>query len=297
MSTGPTPLVLRGQTFDAPRPAVMAVINRTPDSFYAPARQQTSLGIESAVAGALDARADIIDIGGVKAGYGDDVSVAEELDRVVGTIEWVRCQYPDAVISVDTWRAEVATAAADAGVDLINDTWGGYDDRLPGIAGDRGLGLVCSHAGGLAPRTDPHRVYYGTTTTGVVDDVVDELGRLAGAATDAGVPTERILLDPTLDFGKNTRHGLTLLRHTSRLVELGYPVMMALSRKDFIGETLGLDDPGDRLQGTLAATAVAAWQGATVFRTHDVASTRHIVDMVASIRGDRPPAVSVRGLA
>src|SRR5699024_6373032 len=102
VSTGPSPLVLRGHTFDAARPAVMAVINRTPDSFYAPARQQTSVGIEHAVADALDAQADIIDIGGVKAGYGDDVSVAEELDRVVGTIAWVRGQYPDVIISVDT---------------------------------------------------------------------------------------------------------------------------------------------------------------------------------------------------
>jgi dihydropteroate synthase len=110
------------------------------------------------------------------------------------------------------------------------------------------------------------------------------------------VPAESLLLDPTHDFGKNTWHGLTLLRHTEALVALGYPVLMSLSRKDFVGETLDL--PVDaRLDGTLAATAVAAWCGAKVFRAHDVGATRQVIDMVASIRGDRPPARAVRGLA
>lgn len=293
----PAPLVLRGRTFDAAHPAVMAVINRTPDSFYAPARQLADDSAEAAVRRAADDGAEIIDIGGVKAGYGEDVSTEEELRRVVGAVDWIRGEFPDVIISVDTWRAEVARQVAGVGADLINDTWGGYEPRLRTIAAEHGLGLVCSHAGGLKPRTDPHRMYYGQATTGVLDDVVESLGRAAHDAVAAGVPPERIMLDPTLDFGKNTRHGLTLLRHTSSLVDLGFPVLMALSRKDFIGETLGLDDPGDRLEGTLAATAVAAWQGATVFRTHDVRATRHVIDTVASIRGDRPPSVSVRGLA
>ncbi|GAB3564981.1 dihydropteroate synthase [Spelaeicoccus albus] len=293
----PTPLILRGRTFDAGRPAVMAVINRTPDSFYAPARQFAEASVEKSVRLALGDGADIIDIGGVKAGYGEVVSTREELRRVVGAVEWIRGEFPDVIISVDTWRAEVARQVAGAGADVINDTWGGYEPRIRTIAAEHGLGLVCSHAGGLAPRTDPHRVSYGQTTTGVLDDVLKSLGRAARDAADAGVPRTRILLDPTLDFGKNTRHGLTLLRHASRLTELGYPVLMALSRKDFVGETLGLDDPRERLEGTLAATAVAAWQGASVFRTHDVKATRRVVDMVASIRGDRPPDVSIRGLA
>lgn len=293
----PAPLVLRGRTFDAGHPAIMAVINRTPDSFYAPARQLADDSVEAAVRRAAEDGADIIDIGGVKAGYGENVSTKEELRRVVGAVDWIRGEFPDIIISVDTWRAEVARQVAGVGADVINDTWGGYEPRLRTIAAEHGLGLVCSHAGGLEPRTDPHRTSYGLTTTGVLDDVLESLGSAAHDAAEAGVPRERIMLDPTLDFGKNTRHGLTLLRHTSRLVALGFPVLMALSRKDFIGETLGLDDPGDRLEGTLAATAVAAWQGATVFRTHDARATRHVIDTVASIRGDREPAVSVRGLA
>jgi dihydropteroate synthase len=128
----------------------------------------------------------------------------------------------------------------------------------------------------------------------VVADVVRRLGAAAQAALDAGIPRERILLDPTLDFGKTTRHSLTLVRRTGDVVALGFPVLQAISRKDFVGETLDLA-ADERLYGTLAATAVAAWLGATVFRTHDVRATRQTLDMVASIRGDRPPAVTLRG--
>jgi dihydropteroate synthase len=111
----------------------------------------------------------------------------------------------------------------------------------------------------------------------------------------AGIPADRVLVDPTLDFGKTTAHSLTLLRHTEAVVALGHPVLQALSRKDFVGETLDLP-ADDRLEGTLAATAVAAWLGATVFRAHDVRATRRVVDMVASIRGERPALVNVRGV-
>ena len=142
------------------------------------------------------------------------------------------------------------------------------------------------------PRTRPFRVGY----TDVVADVVAELSAGAERATRAGVPADGILVDPTHDFGKNTFHGLELLRRMDEIVALGHPVLMALSNKDFIGETLdaGIDD---RREGTLAATAVAAWLGARVFRTHDVPGTLRTLEMVASIRGTRPPARTVRGLA
>ena len=116
----------------------------------------------------------------------------------------------------------------------------------------------------------------------------------AQRAEQAGIPAERILIDPTLDFGKTTAHSLRVLRHTADLARLGYPILQALSRKDFVGESLDLP-PEERLEGTLAATAVAAWLGATVFRAHDVRATRRVVDMVAVIRGDRPPRLALRG--
>ena len=289
-------LRLRGREFPPGQALVMAVINRTPDSFYPGARQFDVEVAAEAVARAEAEGADLVDIGGVKAGPGDDVDVAEELRRVVPFLARIRAAHPNLLLSVDTWRAEVAEEACAAGVDLINDTWAGHDPAVAEVAAAHGAGLVCSHTGGALPRTRPHRVRYGDSPDGVVDDVLAGLTATARAAVAAGVPAESLLLDPTHDFGKNTWHGLTLLRHTDALVALGYPVLMSLSRKDFIGETLDLP-VNDRLTGTLAATAVAAWSGAKVFRAHDVAATRQVVDMVASIRGDRPPARAVRGLA
>jgi dihydropteroate synthase len=186
-------------------------------------------------------------------------------------------------------------AAAEAGLDLVNDTWQGADPDLVHVAAEVGAGYVVSHTGGLPPRTDPVGVTYPPEPLGVVHDALRVLRQGAERAVAAGVAAERVLVDPTLDFGKTTAHSLTLLRHTEAVVALGFPVLQALSRKDFVGETLDLP-ADDRLEGTLAATAVAAWLGATVFRAHDVRATRRVVDMVASVRGDRPPTVSVRGV-
>jgi len=137
-------------------------------------------------------------------------------------------------------------------------------------------------------------VTYPPEPTGVVVDVIRTLADGARRAEQAGIPADRVLVDPTLDFGKTTVHSLEVLRHTADLTALGYPILQALSRKDFVGESLDLP-PDERLEGTLAATAVAAWLGATVFRAHDVRATRRVVDMVAVIRGDRAPRLAVRG--
>jgi dihydropteroate synthase len=216
------------------------------------------------------------------------------MDRVLPFLQHARAQYPELVLSLDTWRAEVAREAGRLGIDLVNDTWAGHDPELVGVAAEIGAGVVCSHTGGLPPRTDPHGVTYPPEPGGVVIDVVRTLARGAQRAEQAGIPAERILIDPTLDFGKTTAHSLRVLRHTGDLARLGYPILQALSRKDFVGESLDLP-PQERLEGTLAATAVAAWLGATVFRTHDVRATRRVVDMVAVIRGDRPPRLALRG--
>jgi dihydropteroate synthase len=274
----------------------MAILNRTPDSFYPAARALADDVAFEAAAAAVAAGADLLDVGGVKAGPGEEVGEAEELRRVVPFVERIRAEHPDLLISIDTWRAEVARQACAAGAALVNDTWAGHDPGLPEVAARFGAGLVCSHTGGARPRTRPHRVRYGDHPDGVVDDVLATLRAAAARAVAAGVDPESVLVDPTHDFGKNTWHGLALLRRTADLVALGHPVLMALSRKDFIGETLDLP-VDERLEGTLAATAIAAWSGARVFRAHDVRATRRTLDMVASIRGLRPPANAVRGLA
>lgn len=269
----------------------MAIINRTPDSFFDGGATYSDGPAMEAVDRAVTDGADLVDIGGVKAGVGAEVGVQEEIDRVVPFVARVRAAHPELIISVDTWRSPVATAACQAGADLINDTWAGADPGLTAVAVRFGAGIVCSHTGGAAPRTNPHRVAYQD----VVRAVVDETTTAAAAMAAAGVPPAGILIDPTHDFGKNTWHGLELLRRAGELVDTGWPVLMALSNKDFVGETLGVGLQ-DRLEGTLAATAVAALAGASVFRAHQVVPTRRVLEMVASIRGIRPPTAPRRGL-
>jgi len=285
-------LRLGARTFAPGELAVMAIINRTPDSFFDKGATFDPEAALAAVARAVDEGADIIDIGGVKAGPGDKVDAAEEIRRTVPTIAAVRDAYPQVVISIDTWRAEVAAEAVAAGADLLNDTWGGPDPALAEVAAATGAGLVCSHAGGLDPRTRPHRVGYAD----VVADVLATVTHLVERATALGVRPDGVLIDPAHDFGKNTRHSLAITRRLDELVATGWPVLVAVSNKDFVGETLDLP-VGDRLAGTLAATAVSAWLGARVFRAHQVAETRRVLDMVATIKGTRDPSVARRGLA
>ncbi|CCH85772.1 Dihydropteroate synthase 2 [Modestobacter italicus] len=271
---------------------VMAIVNRTPDSFY---DRGATFGLDDAltrVDQVVAEGADMVDVGGVKAAPGAEVDAAEEIRRTVDLVAAVRAAHPELPISIDTWRAEVAREALAAGAAVVNDAWGGVDPQLAAVAAAAGAGIVCTHAGGLPPRTRPHRVSYDD----VVADIVARTTALAEAAVAAGVDPERVLVDPGHDFGKNTRHSLQATRRLDELVATGWPVLVALSNKDFVGETLDL--PVDqRLTGTLAATAVSAWLGARVFRVHDVAATRQTLDMVASIRGDRPPARTTRGLA
>ena len=276
---------------------VMAIVNRTPDSFY---DKGATFAIEKAllrVDDAVAAGASIIDIGGVKSGPGDDVSVAEEIDRVVPLISGVRERHPDVTVSVDTWRAAVAEEAIAAGADLINDTWAGFDPELVEVAGARRVGYVCSHTGGVTPRTRPHRVHYDD----VVADVIAETTALAERAVSLGVPEEAIFIDPTHDFGKNTYHGLEILRRIDEIVATGWPVLMALSNKDFVGETVGRGlngaDITQRVPGTLAATAWAAARGVAAFRVHEVEATIDVIRMIEAIQGTAAPLATVRGLA
>ncbi len=275
------------------RALVMAIVNRTPDSFYDRGAAFADDAALARVDAAVAEGADIIDIGGVKAGPGPDVDLAEEVRRVVPFVAAVRERHPDVVISVDTWRSDVGRLAVAAGADLLNDTWAGHDPGLAEVAAETGVGIVCSHTGGAVPRTRPHRVRYADVVADVVAEVCGQAERLVAR----GVPREGVLVDPTHDFGKNTFHGLALLRRCDELVATGWPVLMALSNKDFVGEALGVAAVTDRLEGTLAATALAAAAGARVFRAHEVAATRRTVDMVAAIAGNRPPQRTVRGLA
>jgi len=270
----------------------MAIVNRTPDSFYRPGLTWDEGAALERVHQVVAEGADMLDVGGVPAKPGAEVTALEEMRRVVPFIAAVRAAYPDLVISADTWRHKVGRAACEAGADLLNDTWGGWDPELTEVAAEFGAGLVCSHAGGLPPRTRPFRVSYPD----VVADVLDRVLGLADRAVRMGVDPAGIIIDPAHDFGKNSWHSLEITRRLGELTATGWPVLMSASRKDFVGETLGTG-VDDRLSGTLAVTAVGAWLGARIFRAHDVAQTRQALDMVAAIRGDLVPARMVRGLA
>jgi dihydropteroate synthase len=292
MEPGLVQLRFRGREIVRDRPLVMAIVNRTPDSFYDRGANFADADAMAAIERAVADGADVVDVGGVKAGPGPVVDAAEEIRRVVPFVARIRDRFPDVVISVDTWRAEVGRLACAEGADLLNDTWETADEKLPEVAAEFGAGYVCSHTGGATPRSRPFRVRYPDP----VAAVIEETTRRAEHVVSLGVPAEGVLIDPTHDFGKNTWHGLELLRRVDELVATGWPVLMALSNKDFVGETLGVELE-ERVDGTLAATALAAAAGAVMFRAHEVRRTRQVLEMVASIGGTRLPARPIRGLA
>jgi dihydropteroate synthase len=285
-------LRLGTREFGEREPVIMAIVNRTPDSFYDQGATFTDEPALERVARVIEEGAAIIDVGGVKAGPGEEVSAAEEIRRTAAFVAEVRRRHRDVVISVDTWRHEVGEAVCAAGADLINDAWGGVDPKLAQVAARHGAGLVCTHAGGARPRTRPHRVGYDD----VMADILKVTCELADRAVALGVRPDGVLIDPGHDFGKNTRHSLEATRRLPEMTATGWPVLVSLSNKDFVGETV--DRPvKERLIGTLAATAVSAWLGARVYRVHEVPETRQVLEMVGAISGERPPLVARRGLA
>jgi dihydropteroate synthase len=270
--------------------AVMAVLNRTPDSFY---DQGATWALDRALDRAdraLEAGADWLDVGGVKAGPGAEVTEAEELKRVLPLLEALRDR-TDAVVSVDTFRPGVARRALAAGADAVNDPSGLRDPGLAEAAAAAGATLVLTHTGG-PPRTRPHRPAYAD----VVAEVASFLADRAAVARAHGVSPERLVVDPGYDFHKNTFHSLELLRRLDELLPLGYPILVALSNKDFVGETLDLP-LGERVEGSLAAAVVAVTKGARIVRVHQVEATVRAVRMTEAILGWRRPAATRRGLA
>lgn len=284
-------LRLRRHEFPDTATLMMAIVNRTPDSFYDKGATWAEDKAFERVALVAGQGAEIVDIGGIKAAPGVEIGVAEERSRVVDFVARVREAFPDLVISVDTWRAEVGSAVCAAGADLINDAWGGADPELVDAAAEAGAAIVCTHTGGVTPRTRPYRMEYDDVVAAAVADTV----AYAERAIAAGVDPASVVVDPAHDFGKNTFHSLEVTRRLGEIVATGYPVLVSLSNKDFVGESLDLP-VGERLTGTLAATAVCALAGARIYRVHEVVETRQTVDMVETIAGRRPPKRAIRGL-
>ena len=278
--------------FDDEATLMMAIVNRTPDSFYDKGATWAEDKAFDRVEQVVAEGAEIVDIGGIKAAPGAEIDAEEEIRRVGSFVARVRSTYPSLVISVDTWRAEVGRVVCSEGADVLNDAWGGADPGLVDVAAEFGAGIVCTHTGGVTPRTRPHRMEYADVVSSAIADTV----AYAERAVAAGVDPRGVVIDPAHDFGKNTFHSLELTRRLGEMTATGWPVLVSLSNKDFVGETL--DRPvGERLLGTLAATAVCALHGARIYRVHEVTETRQVVDMVWSIEGRRPPRRAIRGLA
>lgn len=266
---------------------VMGIVNRTPDSFYDGGRMGLSESVDHAHR-LVDEGADILDVGAVKAGPGEEVSLDEEADRLLPLVAALAAD--PTPLSIETAHPEVARRALEAGAAMVNDVSGLTDPELAEVCARTGAALVLMHHGGQI-RGRPRAPQYED----IVADVIAEWARLAGVATARGVASEGIVVDPGLDFGKNTFHSLELMRRLDELVATGRPVLVAPSRKDVVGETLDL--PLDqRLEGTLALVALSAQEGAAIVRVHDVAASVRTVRMVEAVRGIRPPVAPVRGL-
>jgi dihydropteroate synthase len=271
--------------------AVMAIVNRTPDSFH---DQGATFALDRAVAAveqAVSDGADWVDIGGVPFGTdAPDVSEADELDRVIEVIEAARAR-SDVVISVDTFRTEVARRALAAGADVINDTSGLYDPDLASLAASTGATLVITHSLASPPRTRVPRPSYGD----VAAEVAAFLASRVKLALDRGVTPAQIIIDPGHDLNKNTVQTLELTRRLADITGLGYPTLVALSNKDFIGETL--DRPQhQRLEGSLASAVFCVMLGARIVRVHDVPATVAAIRMTEALLGWRAPLVARHNL-
>jgi dihydropteroate synthase len=269
--------------------AVMAIVNRTPDSFY---DQGSTFAFDRAVEASLKAvadGADIVDIGGVPFGRGPAVSAQEEQDRVVPVVAAIAAE-SDVVISVDTTNAEVARESIAAGASIINDTSGLFDPAMAGVVAESAANLVLTHSL-WPPRSEPARPEYRD----VVDEVVTFLRERIFIAQDAGIPIDRLIIDPGHDLNKNTFHTLELTRRLDEVVRLGPPTLVAVSNKDFIGETLDREKQ-DRLEGTIATAVFCILKGARIVRMHDIPAAVAAVRMTEALLGFREPAYARHNL-
>jgi len=258
------------------RALVMAILNRTPDSFFDQGQFWDFDTFLNLAETHVNEGADILDVGGVKAGPGPEVSEQEELERVLPAIEALAQRF-DTPISADTWRASVAKGAYELGAVIGNDISGFGDPEYLAVAAEHNATVIATHIR-LQPRVaDPDPVY-----DDVVRDVAHFLRERADHALAAGVAADRIVLDAGLDLGKTWQQSLVLLRHSRDLADLGYPLLLSASNKTFLGKLLDLEI-GDRRDASHAATALGIIGGCRIVRVHDVAGSRRVRDFLAAL--------------
>jgi dihydropteroate synthase len=265
---------------------VMGIVNRTPDSFYDGGRMELDASVDYART-LIEEGADLLDLGAVKAGPGAAVPEDEEMRRLLPLVEALSLDVP---LSIETTRPRVARAAIEAGAAIVNDVSGLLDPALAEVCASSGAALVLMHNGGQI-RGRPRHPYF--------DNVVGSIARwwrsTASRAVRAGVSPSSIVVDPGLDFGMTTFHSLEVMRRLAELTAGPYPVLVAPSNKDIVGETLGLGID-ERLEGTLALVALAVRARASLVRVHDVRATVRTVAMVEAVEGVLRPKDPVRGL-
>ncbi|MFZ5857803.1 MAG: dihydropteroate synthase [Chloroflexota bacterium] len=285
-------LQLHNHTFDwGSRTYVMGILNVTPDSFSGDGiiaqGDAVSVSVEQARA-FLAANCDILDVGGESTRPGSQpVDAAAEKERVIPVIEMLVREFPNALISIDTYKADVAEAALDAGAHIVNDVWGlRADPGLARVAAKRGVPVILMHnrsnPASVEVKAQLGNAYIGAEYENLIEDVKRELMDSVAIARRAGIPDERILLDPGIGFGKTVAHNLELIRRLDEIRALGFPVLLGPSRKSFIGYTLDLP-PDQRVEGTAAAVAVGITRGADIVRVHDVLQISRVVKMTDAI--------------
>jgi dihydropteroate synthase len=265
------------------RIAVMAIVNRTPDSFYDQGRTDAFDLAVAAAEQAIADGADWIDIGGAKFAPGPSVPIDDEIDRVVPVVAAMAAS--GAVISVDTFQPEVARAALAAGAHVINDTTGIHDPAMADVVAEAGACVVITHSAARPREPMPSPRY-----DDVVSEVVAFLRERVALAESRGVASDRIIVDPGHDLNKHTLDSLELTRRLDEVVALGHPTLVALSNKDFVGESLGRRDRQQRVEGSIAAAVYAVMRGARIVRVHNVRETVDAMRMVEAIEGWREPA-------
>jgi dihydropteroate synthase len=271
-------LVLGERSFDLrTRSLVMGILNRTTDSFYDKGAYWDFDAFLARAEQLVAEGADILDVGGVKAGPGPEVTADEELDRVVPAVEALHARF-DVPLSIDTWRASVAQAAYDRGAVIGNDISGFADPDYLAVSAKAGATVVTTHIR-LRPRVpDPEPEY----PEGVVNAVRGFLVDRAAQARAAGVPDEKIVLDAGLDLGKTWQQSLVLLRASDELASLGHVLLLSASNKTFLGRFFDLDI-ADRDDASLAAAALGVARGCRIVRAHDVKGTRRVCDALAAV--------------
>jgi dihydropteroate synthase len=271
------------------RPVVVGILNVTPDSFSDGGR---FVRIDAAIDQGLrmlDEGADVIDVGGesTRPQGATQISADEEIRRVLPAIEGLVRQRPDALISIDTTKSAVARAALTAGAQIVNDVSAlRLDPTIGPLCATSGAGLVLMHSrGGVSDMATYVHANYGD----VVADVLMELRQCVETARDAGVSDDQIAVDPGIGFGKKGEHSLALLAGLPHLAAWGFPVMVGVSRKRFIGDITGAREPADRLNGTVGANVAALARGARIFRVHDVRENKEALDVawrILRVTGD-----------